>query len=206
MTMLGQRGKTWLSTVTCLLLLTVAFWPVWGNAAESAFLISPAWNLPIMTVSAETPLEAQMTSEPSPAPPSFGSQPFLRQISPGLTPDQHGTTLQLPHDFRVSFRYHGDSSTGVGNRMLQPPLLFQYSMDYCLLPKLQVGLSGFLYQPPGDNLSFLRQGTDKLVLGWGPSLRYDLGRWSFTFRSQVQRGGSEAGKDLQNWFRVWYAF
>lgn len=204
--MLGQRGKTWLSTVTCLLIFTVAFWPVSGNAAESSLFTPTSWNLPIMMVAAQTPLEAQMTSEPPPAPPSFGSQALLQQICPGLQPGQPGTTLQLPHNFRVSFRYHGDSSTGVSKGMLQPPLLFRYSMDYCLLPNLQVGLSGFLYQPPGDQLSFLRRGSDDLVLGLGPSVRYDLGRWSFTFRSQVQRGGLESGKDLQNWLRVWYAF
>ena len=78
-------------------------------------------------------------------------------------------------------------------------------MDYCLLPTLRVGLSGFLYQPPADHLSFLRQQND-LVMGWGTRVNYDLGRWSFTFQSQVDKGRSEEGKDIQSWLRVWYAF
>jgi len=78
-------------------------------------------------------------------------------------------------------------------------------MDYCISPNLRVGLSGFLFQPPTDHLSFLRQKND-LLMGWGPSLKYDLGRWSFTFQSQVEKARPEEDKDIQSWLRVWYAF
>lgn len=201
--MLGRRGKTWLSAIIWLLLLTMAFWPAGGNAAEPIGLPSSTWNLPIIAVTSQTPLDAQMTTE-RPAPPSsFGSQALLQKICPGVQP---GSTLQLPHNFRISFRYHGDTPTGMAERLAQPPLLFRYSMDYCLRPNLQVGLSGFLYQPPADHLTFLRPGSSDLILGWGPAVKYDLGRWSFTFRSQLQSASPEGSQDLQNWFRVWYAF
>ncbi len=114
-------------------------------------------------------------------------------------------TLKLPKNFRISFRYNGENPVGTGERFTQSPLLFKYSMDYCLSSKLKVGLSGFLYQPPADHLSFLRQKSD-LYMGWGPSLRYDLGRWNFTFQSQVEKVRPDDNKDLQGWFRVWYAF
>jgi hypothetical protein len=41
-------------------------------------------------------------------------------------------------------------------------------------------------------------------MGFGPGIQYDLGRWSFMLRSQVE--SNPRGEDLQNWFRVWYAF
>jgi hypothetical protein len=43
-------------------------------------------------------------------------------------------------------------------------------------------------------------------LGVGPELKYDLGRWNFLLKSQLETGNRDQGKDLQNWFRVWYAF
>ena len=115
------------------------------------------------------------------------------------------TTLRLPKNFHISFRYNSENPVNVAERLSQPPLLFKYSMEYCLSSKLKVGLSGFLYQPPADHLSFLRQKKD-LVMGWGPSLKYDLGRWGFTFQSQVEKIRPEDNKELQGWFRVWYAF
>jgi hypothetical protein len=45
-------------------------------------------------------------------------------------------------------------------------------------------------------------------MGIGPELKYDLGRWSFLLKSQIEAGNRDQNqnKDLQNWFRVWYAF
>jgi hypothetical protein len=46
-------------------------------------------------------------------------------------------------------------------------------------------------------------------MGWGPALKYDLGRFSFTFQSQVsqaEKARPEDTKDVQSWFRVFYAF
>jgi hypothetical protein len=43
------------------------------------------------------------------------------------------------------------------------------------------------------------------VMGLGPGLKYDLGRWSFVMKSQVETGARDR-TDLQNWFRAWYAF
>ena len=116
--------------------------------------------------------------------------------------------MQLPKNFRISFRYNSENPVSGAERFTQPPLLFKYSMDYCLSSKLKVGLSGFLYQSPADQLNLLRQKND-LYLGWGPSVKYDLGRWSFTFQgqvSQMEKARPDESKDLQSWFRVWYAF
>ena len=163
-----------------------------------------------MVVTAQTPLEAQMFGERPNSPPSLTAPSQLQEVSPGLEGGMD-TTLRLPKNFRISFRYNSENLVGGGERFNQSPLLFKYSMDYCLSSKLKVGLSGFLYQPPADHLLFLRQKND-LVMGWGPSLKYDLGRWSFTFQSQVSQVSQaekvrpEENKDLQSWFKVWYAF
>lgn len=201
---LGPRGKTWLSAVSWLLLFMLGLWPAAGNAAGSAGFASGDWRLPILAVSTQTPMEAQMLGEQPSTSQSLSPPSYLQQISPGLEQNGQGTTLRLPQNFRISFRYNSERPNKMAEGLIQPPLLFKYSMDYCLLPNLQVGLSGFLYQSPADQLTFLQQRN--LVLGWGPSLKYDLGRWSFTIRSQIEKGGPEAGQGLQNWFRVWYAF
>jgi len=202
---LGPRGKTWLRAGFWLLIIVTTLWPVAGNAANSAVFASKMWPAPFAFVTAQSPMEAQMLGErPVPAPP-LTSQSYLRDICSGLQSGQFGTTLTLPKNFRISFRYNSENPVSGADRISQPPLLFKYSMDYCFTAKLRVGLSGFLYQPPADNLSFLRQKND-LALGWGPSLKYDLGRFGFTIQSQVERGRPEDNKDLQSWFRVWYVF
>ncbi|MGQ9687210.1 MAG: hypothetical protein ACUVXF_00260 [Desulfobaccales bacterium] len=192
--MLGHRGKTWLGAVICLLLTITAYWPVQGDAAGFGI-----FNPLILAASAQTPLEAQMLESASPP----------ASPAPGLAKDQGGAMLRLPQNFRISFRYHRDQPTLGADRLTHSPLLFKYSMDYYLTPNLRVGMSGFLFQPPGDHLSFLRKKND-LVMGWGPSLKYDLGRWSFAFQSQVEKGRDrvrpEDDKDIHSWLRVWYAF
>jgi hypothetical protein len=75
------------------------------------------------------------------------------------------------------------------------------------MPSLKVGLSGYLYKPPQDyiawrnNLNFIDP-----VYGFGPGIQYDLGRWSFLLRSQLEPGTRDRNEALHNWFRVWYAF
>jgi hypothetical protein len=201
---LGHRGKTWLSAATWLLLLITAFWPAATSAASPASSALTDWNLPVLAVAAQTPMEAQMLGERPTPPQSVRPQSYLQEISPGLN---QGATLRLPKNFQISFRYNSDKPVGAAERLIQshPSVLFKYSMDYCPLPNLKVGLSGFLYQPPADHLSLLRK-QDGLVMGWGPSLKYDLGRWGFTFQSQVEKSRPQEDKDIQSWLRVWYAF
>jgi hypothetical protein len=80
-------------------------------------------------------------------------------------------------------------------------------MDYRVLANLRVGLNSYLYRPSEEAFAFQRPLASQL-LGVGPELKYDLGRWSFLLKSQVETGNRNPGqgKDLQNWFRVWYAF
>lgn len=204
----GFRGTTWQRVLLGLLMGVLAWVPA---TARGGGLDGPL-SLPFLAVVAQSPLEAQMVGE-KPLTPLVPSPLLtdLADLSPGpkFQSDPQGATLRLPQNFRVSFLYHRDAGAlspgGAGERPVQSPLLFRYSMDYLLLPNLQVGLSGFLYQPPGDILSLQRR-YSHLTLGWGPGIKYDLGRWSFTFRSQLESGRPEGGQDLQNWFRVWYAF
>jgi hypothetical protein len=208
MIMLGQRGTTWLRASIWLLIMVTAFWPVAGSAAGTASFAASNWPAPIALVTAQTPMEAQMLGDRPSSSPSLSPQSYLQEIC-GLDGGNLESTLKLPKNFRISFRYNSENPAGGAERFSQPPLLFKYSMDYCLSSKLKVGLSGFLYQAPADHLSFLRQKAD-MLMGWGPSLRYDLGRWGFTFQSQVSQVDNKVrpddSKDLQSWFRVWYAF
>jgi hypothetical protein len=189
--------------------MVTAFWPAAGAAGTAGF-VSSKWPAPFVVVAAQTPMEAQMLGEHPVSSPTLPPQSYLQEIC-GVEGGNLESTLKLPKNFTISFRYNSESPVGGAERFTQPPLLFKYSMDYCLSSKLKVGLSGFLYQPPADHLSFLRQKTD-MLMGWGPSLKYDLGRWGFTFQSQVSQMSQtekikpEDGKDLQSWFRVWYAF
>jgi hypothetical protein len=161
--------------------------------------------MPILAAAAQTSMEAQMLGERPTQSRPVTPQSYLKEISPNWSQSGNATTLRLPKNFAISFRYNSDKPAADIEGLIKSPLLFKYSMDYCLLPTLRVGLSGFLYQPPADHLSILRQQND-LVMGWGTSLNYDLGRWSFTFQSQVDKGRPEEGKDIQSWLRVWYAF
>jgi len=158
-------------------------------------------------VSARTPLEAQIMGDRPTALSSFACPSYLKDLNPGLE-SSGDAAFQLPKNFRISFRYNSEAPVSSAERFNQSPLLFKYSMDYCLSSKLKVGMSGFLYQSPAEHFSMLRQKSD-LYLGWGPSVKYDLGRWSFTFQgqvSQMDKAKPEDSKDLQSWFRVWYAF
>jgi hypothetical protein len=110
-------------------------------------------------------------------------------------------------ELRVSFLYNQDQTPGQSPIGPASHLLFRYSLDYCIMPTLKVGLSGYLYKPPTDyfawrsNLNF-----GDPVYGIGPGIQYDLGRWSFLLRSQLETSTKDRGEALHNWFRVWYAF
>jgi hypothetical protein len=196
---------TWLGAVIWLLIVVTAWWPAAGIAASPAIFASSNLPVPLLAAAAQTPLEAQMLGERPTQSRPFTSQSYLKKLCPDWAPSGKATTLRLPQNFAVSFRYHSEEPAAEAKSLVKSPLLFKYSMDYCLLPTLRVGLNGFLYRPPADHLSFLRQNSD-LVMGWGTSLNYDLGRWSFTFQSQVDQRRLEEGKDIQSWLRVWYAF
>ncbi|MFP3866572.1 MAG: transporter [Desulfobacteraceae bacterium] len=122
---------------------------------------------------------------------------------------QASATLKLPHDMelRVSFLYDLKPPANQSGRSVRSYLLFKYSMDYCLMPDLQVGLSGYLYQQRSpDFLTFKSPQLDQPTLGLGPGVKYDLGRWSFIFQSQLESGAREREEGINCWFRVWYAF
>ena len=70
-----------------------------------------------------------------------------------------------------------------------------------------MGLNAYLYRPDaGDNLSLARPFSDR-VMGLGPGLKYDLGRWSFLLKTQLETGNRDRGSDgMQSSVRVWYAF
>jgi hypothetical protein len=178
-----------------------------GKAAANAdFWRANNNGASILTVAAPSPLDAQMLGE-RPAPPSSKLNLLHRGL--GLGTDQpHSATLNLPHNLQlnVSFLYnHASSALDPGRHRDSLPL-FNYSMDYHLLPNFKVGLSGYLYYPHGDqSFAFNRPYGDR-VMGVGPGIKYDLGRWSFIIKSQVETGDRDRGDNFQNWLRVWYAF
>jgi len=202
--MLGPRGMARLVVAVgffCLVLLPGAGWggglqsAKWGWSGKDA---SPEFQM-----AAQGPLEAQVIGKQSSPAKTF-------QLWPNRPPmglKQDADTLKLPGNLevRVSFLYHREHAFFTEDRPIESHMLFQYSMDYGVLPNLQVGLTGFFYHPQSDDL-VLQKKYGNLALGWGPGIKYDLGRWSFTFSSQLTPGYGEQQKDLHNWFRVWYAF
>jgi hypothetical protein len=111
-------------------------------------------------------------------------------------------------ELRVSFLYNQDQSTGQSAIGPASHLLFRYSLDYCIMPTLKVGMSGYLYKPPTDYFAWRNSlNFADPVYGFGPGIQYDLGRWSFLLKSQFEsRAKDRGGESLHNWFRVWYAF
>jgi hypothetical protein len=177
-------------------------------AANGARETTPGWRLPVLPVAAQTPMETQMLGEkPFQAKPSPLKPESLLSSPPALIPDRDGgAALRLPYDLemRISVLYQREPGALEPQRRNDSTLLFKYAMDYRLLPNLQVGLNGYLYRAE-EGFTFQRPYGDRL-LGVGPSIKYDLGRWSFLLKSQLETGHKDRGDDLQNWFRVWYAF
>jgi len=205
--MQGKWGIAWLAAIIVLVSLTCA--PLPGLAADT-------WNrggMPLILAGAQTPMEAQMLGEkpfqshPAPINPGAG---FLSNLASGLQLDQDGgAALKLSHnlEMRISVLYDRDPARLEPQKRNESSLLMKSSIDYRLLPNLQVGLNAYLYRPDSsDSLSLSRQFGDR-VMGLGPGLKYDLGRWSFMLKSQMETGSRErGGEGLQNTVRVWYAF
>jgi hypothetical protein len=185
----------------CLVLMPGAGWTAATPATNWDW--PPSSPHPSLQMAAQGPLEAQILADQSSPARTFQ----LWSARPLFGLKQDADTLRLPGNLevRVSFLYHREHAFFTPDRPIQSHLLFQYSMDYGVLPNLQVGLRGFFYHPQSEDPA-LQKRYGSLALGWGPGVKYDLGRWSFTFSSQLNPGYGEQPKDLQNWFRVWYAF
>ena len=206
--MQAKRGIAWLVAVFWLALLVCAPAPgaaggppAWKSASGGSWLIIPA--------AASTSLETQMLGE-KPLKPAAPQLPgaLLPETMPTLqVHSDSDATLRLPKNLELNISIHYNrqpapvESPGRGDSSL----LMKYSMDYRVLSNLRVGLNGYLYRPSEDGFAFQRPlGRD--LMGFGPTLKYDLGRWSFLLKSQVETGNQNRGEDLQNWLRVWYAF
>ncbi|MEJ2672442.1 MAG: transporter [Deltaproteobacteria bacterium] len=194
--MQAKRGIAWL--LTAIWLIAIVCTPA---LAAGDFHFSP---LPILPIEAQSSLETQMLGEkPPPALPHFPNiqaVPTLQLRKPG------DATLRLPRnlELHISIRYNRNTSPSEP-QLKDSSLYMKYAMDYRVLSNLRVGLNSYLYRPSEEGFAF-QHSLSNQVMGLGPELKYDLGRWSFLLKSQVETGNPNQGKDLQNWFRVWYAF
>jgi hypothetical protein len=198
--MQARRGIAWLVTAFCLLWLSCVSAP--GLAADYSYRA-----LPILPIEAQSSLEGQMRGEaplPSASPNLLGLQP-----GPALQLHSDGgdarVKLPLNTELNISIRYNREPGSADPQPLSKSPLYMKYAVDYRLVPNLRVGLNSYLYRPAEEGFAFQRPMANQL-LGVGPELKYDLGRWSFLLKSQLETGNRDQGKDLQNWFRVWYAF
>ena len=143
-----------------------------------------------------------------PLPPAGPNFPGV-QPAPSLQLHNEGgdASLKLPlnTELNISIRYNREPTPADPQQLSKSPLYMKYAVDYRLLSNLRVGLNSYLYRPSEEGFAFQRPLGNQL-LGVGPELKYDLGRWSFLLKSQLETGNRDQGKDLQNWFRVWYAF
>jgi hypothetical protein len=188
----------WLALIVCL--------PGKAAAADADFEREKNGIASVLSLAASSPLDAQMLGE-KPAPPS--SKLNLLHRSLGLATDpQSSAILNLTNNLQlnVSFLYNHSSALLDPGRHRDTLPLFKYSMDYQLLPNFKVGLSGYLYYPSGDQRFTFNRSYGERVMGLGPGIKYDLGRWSFIIKTQMETGNRDRGDDLQNWLRVWYAF
>jgi len=202
-----MQGRWGIARLAAIAGLALIIWlPGKASAADADF-----WrgnNAPNLSVAAPSALDAQMLGE-RPPPPS--SQLNMLHRGLGLAPDQQGSaTLNLTNNLQmnVSFLYNRTSSALDPGRHSDSLPLFNYSMDYRLLPNFKVGLSGYLYYPHGDqsySWNRLNRPFGDRVMGVGPGIKYDLGRWSFIIKTQMETGTRDQ-HDMQNWLRVWYAF
>lgn len=196
--MQARRGIAWLVTAFLLLWLTCA--PV--LAATPALR-----SLPILPIDTQSSLENQMRGE-KPLPPA-GSQFMGGQPGSAVQLNSEGgdarVNLPLNTELNISIRYNREPGPADPQPLSKSPLYMKYAVDYRLVPNLRVGLNSYLYRPAEDGFPFQRPLGNQL-LGVGPELKYDLGRWSFLLKSQLETGNRDQSKDLQNWFRVWYAF
>lgn len=185
----------WLAFCICL--------PEGARAAEASWRLASV-SPPSTALAASSSLDAQVLGEkPSPA---TTHKLSLHTGSPSLEADTDSSSLKFPYDLEVnvSFLYNRENPALAPKQLGSSLPLFNYSMDYRLLPNFKVGLSGYLYYPE-QGFSFSQKYGER-VMGLGPGLKYDLGRWSFVVKSQVETGTRERGEDFQNWLRVWYVF
>ncbi len=199
--MQAKWGIAWLVTALWLLVLFCA--PMPGLAAgDSTFR-----SLPILPIEAQSSLETQIQGEKPLSP----AGPHLPGVYPGPSLQLHDeggdarVKLPLNTELNISIRYNREPTPGDPQPLSKSPLYMKYAVDYRLLPNLRVGLNSYLYRPSEEGFAFQRSLANPLV-GLGPELKYDLGRWNFLLKSQLGTGNRDQGKDLQNWFRVWYAF
>jgi hypothetical protein len=187
---------------TALWLLSLVCVPAAGLGADPAFR-----SLPILPIEAQSSLEGQMRGE-KPLPP-VGSNLMGIQPGPSLQLHSEGgdarVRLPLNTELNISIRYNREPTPADPQPLSKSPLYMKYAVDYRLVPNLRVGLNSYLYRPAEEGFAFQRPMGNQL-LGVGPELKYDLGRWSFLLKSQLETGNRDQGNDLQNWFRVWYAF
>jgi hypothetical protein len=200
--MQAKWGIAWLAAVFWLLAATCV--PALASG-DYAFR-----SLPILPIQAQSSLETQMLGE-KPQAPAASHFPGI-QTAPALKLNSDGdATLNLPRklEFNISIRYNREQTPAEPSRLNNSPLYMKYAVDYRVLSNLRVGLNSYLYRPSEEGFPFQRPLANQL-LGVGPEIKYDLGRWSFLLKSQIEAGnrnpGQDQGKDLQNWFRVWYAF
>ncbi len=202
--MQARGGIAWLATVIWLLAATCVPALASGDYSFRA--------LPILPIDAQSSLGTQMLGE-NPQKPASSPFPGIQGMpSLPLHPDGDATlNLPLNLEFNISIRYNREPSQAEPRRLNHAPLYMKYAVDYRVLPNLRVGLNSYLYRPSEEGFPFQRSLANQLM-GVGPELKYDLGRWSFLLKSQMEAGNRNQGpgqgqsKDLQNWFRVWYAF
>lgn len=202
--MRGNWGKIYLAALIVMISLAVV--PAtagasddWGRSCMSSFQMI-----------GQTSLEAQMLGENStlqtrPAPNHPGAALFS---GIGLKLDQDGAgALRLPLnlEMRISVHYNQEPAP-LGPQKRSDSLLMNSSLDYRLLPNLKVGLNAYLYRPEADNLTMTRPFGER-IMGVGPTLKYDLGRWSFLLKTQLESGNQDRkAEGLQSSVRIWYAF
>jgi hypothetical protein len=204
--MRATRGWAWL------LGLMLASLMSWASPARAqvSFAWGPSAGGPaIIMVGAPTSLETQMLGE-QPLSSRSGPHSLLPEAVPSLQlRKDHSATIKLPYkmemNISVLYKREPGATPEAPQRLADNPLFMKYSMDYRVLPNLHVGLNAYLYRPAEDPLSLQRQ-YGQQVLGFGPQLKYDLGRWSFLLKSQMESGNRDQKEGVQNWLRVWYAF
>jgi hypothetical protein len=200
--MQAKWGIAWLVTAFW---LVVCLWaPAQGLAADG-YAFKP---LPILPIEAQGSLETQMLGEKPLKPTTPGFPGVQSGSSLKLHPEGGDARLQLPlnTEMNISIRYNREPTPAEPSRLSsKSPLYMKYAMDYRVLSNLRVGLNSYLYRPAEEGFKFHPSHTSQFV-GLGPEIKYDLGRWSFLIKSQLESGNREQGKDLQNWLRVWYAF
>ena len=188
--------------------LVTAFGLLWLTCAPGLAAGDYAFrSLPILSIDTQSSLESQMLGE-KPLPPAGPNFPGVHPV-PSLQLHSEGgdarVNLPLNTELNISIRYNREPTPADPQQLSKSPLYMKYAVDYRLLPNLRVGLNSYLYRPAEEGFPFQRPMGNQL-LGVGPELKYDLGRWNFLLKSQLETGNRDQGKDLQNWFRVWYAF